>query len=121
MQKAIDTVTASLQAYQGQPEQLAKSLLQEFNERSKAVQNLDAEIYKLGKQVKELQCKIAAVTKRSKTDPRTLVAGHTKPNIPCTVEDSRLPAKQPNVLGIPVSQNQFQILLANEAQGSEFS
>ena len=66
MQNAIDTVTANLQAYQGQPGQLAKSLLQEFNERSKAVQNLDAEICKLAKQVKELRCKVTAVTKKEK-------------------------------------------------------
>ena len=62
MQKAIETVTANLQAYQGQPGQLAKSLMQEFNKRSEAVQNLDAEICKFAKQVKELQCKTTAVT-----------------------------------------------------------
>ena len=113
MQNAIDTVTANLQAYQGQPEQLAKSLMQEFNERSEAVQNLDAEICKLAKQVKELRCKVTAVTKRSKNDPGALKAGHIKPNRPCTVEDSKLPVKQPSVLGFPVSQNQFQMLSAN--------
>ena len=101
MQNAIDTVTANLQVHQGQPEQLAKSLMQEFNKRSEAVQNLDAEICKLAKQVKELRCKVIAVTKRSKTDPGALIAGHTKPNRPYTVEDSILSAKQPNVLGFP--------------------
>ena len=121
MQNAIETITANLQAYQGQPGQLAKSLLREFNKRSEAIQNLDAEICKLVKQVKELQCKVTAVTKRSKPDPRALIAGHTKPNRPCTVEDSRLPAEQPKVLGFPVSQNQYQILSENEVQESEFS
>ena len=87
----------------------------------KAVQNLDAEISKLGKQVKELRSKLTAVTNRRKTDPRTLETGHTKPNKPCTVEDSELPAKQPSVLGFPVSPNQFQILSVNEAQESELS
>ena len=61
--------------------------MQEFNKRSEAVQNLDKEIFKLVKEVKELQCKVTAVTKRSKTDPGALIAGHTKPNRPCTVED----------------------------------
>ena len=105
MQNTIDTVTANLQAHQGQPEQLAKSLMQEFNKRSEAVQNLDAEICKLAKQVKELQYKVTAVTKRNKTDLGALIASYTKPNRPYTVEDSILPAKQPNVLGFPVSQN----------------
>ena len=121
MQNAIDTATASLQAYQGQPEQLAKSLLQEFNERSKAVQNLDAEICKLGKQVKELQYKLTAVTKRSKNDPGALKTGHIKPNRPCTVEESKLPAEHPSVLGFPVSQNQYQMLSDSEAQKPELS
>ena len=49
MQNTIDRVTANLQAHKGQPEQLAKSLLQEFNKRSEAVQNLDAEICKTAK------------------------------------------------------------------------
>ena len=95
--------------------------MQEFNIRSEAVQNLDAEICKLVKQVKELQCKVTAVTKRSKPDPGALIAGHTKPNRPCTIEDSILLTKQPNVLGFPVSQNQFQILSGIEAQESELS
>ena len=71
--------------------------------------------------MKELQCKVTVVTKRSKTDPGALIAGHTKLNRPCTVEDSILPAKQPNVLGFPVSQNQFQILSEIEVQKSELS
>ena len=121
MQNTIDTVTANLQAHQGQPEQLAKSLMQDFNKRSEAVQNLDAEICKTAKQVKELQCKVTAVTKRSKTDPGALIAGHTKPNRPCTVEDSILPEKQPNVLAFPVSQNQFQILSEIEVQESKLN
>ena len=121
MQNAIDTVTANLQVHQGQPEQLAKSLMQEFNKRSEAIQNLDAEICKLAKHMKELQCKVTAITKRSKPDLWAFIAGHTKPNRPCTVEDSILPAKQPNVLGFPVSQNQFQILLGIEAQEPELS
>ena len=74
MQNAIDTVTTNLQAYQGQLGQLANTLMQEFNKRSEAVQNLDTEIGKLAKQVKELQCKITAVTKRSKIGPRALIA-----------------------------------------------
>ena len=105
MQNTIDTVIANLQAYEGQPEQLAKSLMQEFNTRSEAVQNLDAEICKFVKQVKELQFKVTAVTQRRKSDPGAVIAGHTKSNRPCTVEDSKLPANQPNVLGFPVSQN----------------
>ena len=107
MQNTIDTVTANLQAYQGQPEQLANSLKQEFNERSAAVQNLDAEICKLVNQVEELRCQLTAVTKRSKTDPGALIAGHSKPNGPCTKEESMLPAKQLDVMGFPVSPNQF--------------
>ena len=71
--------------------------------------------------LKSCRSKLAAVTKKSKTDPRALVTGHTKPNRPCTIEDSRLPAKQPSVLGFPVSQNQFQKLSEIEAQESEFS
>ena len=121
MQNSIDTVTANLQAYQGPPEQLVKSLMQEFNKRSEAVHNLDAEICKLAKQVKELRCKITAVTKKSKINPGAPKAGHIKPNRPCTMEDSRLPAKQPNILGFPVSQNQYQSLSENEVQESEFS
>ena len=54
MQDSIDTVTADLQSRKGQPDQLAKWLLQEFNNRSKAIRNLDAEICRLAKQVKEL-------------------------------------------------------------------
>ena len=93
--------------------------MQEFNKRSEAVQNLDAKICKTAKQVKELQCKVTAITNRSKTDPGALIVGHTKPNKPCTVEDSILPAKQPNVLEFPTSQNQFSILSENEVQESE--
>ena len=37
MQEKIDTVSTSLQAYQGQPEQLALSLKQEFNTRMQTV------------------------------------------------------------------------------------
>ena len=121
MQNAIDTVTANLHAYQGQPGQLAKSLMQEFNTRSKAVQKLDTEICKLVKQVQELRSQLTTVTDRNKTDPGALIAGNTKPKRPCTVEDSKLPANQPNVLGFPVSQNQYQILSENEVQESEFS
>ena len=95
--------------------------MQEFNKRSEAIRNLDVEICKLEKQVKELQCKITTVTKRSKTGPGPLIAGHTKPNRPCTVEDPKLPANQPNVLGFPVSQNQYQMLTENEVQESDFS
>ena len=121
MQNTIDTVTENLQAHQGQPEQLAKSSMQEFNRRNEAVQNLDVEICKAAKQVKELRCKVTAVTKRSKTDPEALIAGHTKPKKSCAAENSILPAKQPNVLGFPVSSNQFQILSENEVQESELS
>ena len=121
MQNVIDTVTANMQAYQGQPGQLARSLMQEFNVKSTAVQKLDTEIGNLVNQVQELRCQITAVTNRSKTDPGALKAGHSKPNVPCTMEDSKLPVKQPEVLGFPVSQNQFQRLSANEVQESEFS
>ena len=101
--------------------------MQEFNKRSEAVQNLDAEICKLAKQVKELRCKITAVTRKSKINPGAPKAGHIKPNRPCTMEDTRLPAEQPNILGFPVSQNQFRVqnqcqsLSENEVQESEFS
>ena len=50
-----------------------------------------------------------------------LIASYTKLNRPCTVEDSRLPAEQPQVLGFPVSQNQYQLLSSIEVQESEFS
>ena len=46
MQEKIDIVSTSLQAYQGQPEQLALSLKQGFNLRSQTVQTLDTEISK---------------------------------------------------------------------------
>ena len=95
--------------------------MQEFNRRSEAVQNLGAEICKTAKQVKELQCKVTTITKRSKTDPGAFVAGHAEPNKPCIVEYSILPVEQPNILGFPVSQNQFQILSENEVQESELS
>ena len=95
--------------------------MQEFNERSAVVQNLDAEICKLVNHVQELRCQLTAVTKRSKTNPGALKAGHSKPNVPCAMEDSILPAKQPNVLGFPVSQNQYKMLSTNEVQESEFS
>ena len=61
MQNSIDKVTADLQSREGRPDQLANWLMQEFNRRSVAIQNLDAEICKLAKQVKELQCKVTAV------------------------------------------------------------
>ena len=121
MQNSIDTVTADLQSCKGRPGQLAKWLLQEFNYRSEAIQNLDAEICKLAKQVKELRCKVTAVTRRSRNDPGALKAGHKMPNTPCTVEETRLPAKQPSMMGFPVSQNQYQTLSVMEAPGSEFS
>ena len=38
-----------------------------------------------------------------------------------SVEDSRLPAEQPQVLGFSVSQNQYQLLSSIEVQESEFS
>ena len=37
IQEKIETVSASLQAYQGQPKQLALSLKQEFNSRMQTV------------------------------------------------------------------------------------
>ena len=49
MQEKIDTVSASFQAYQGQPEQLALFLKQEFNIRSQTIQTLDTEICKIEK------------------------------------------------------------------------
>ena len=64
MQNSIDKVTADLQTREGRPDQLANWLMQEFNRRSVAIQNLDAEICKLAKRVKELQCKATAVAKR---------------------------------------------------------
>ena len=76
MQNSIDTVTADLQSRKGRPDQLAKWLLQEFNSRSVAIQNLDEEICKLTKQVKELRCKVTAVAKRSRNDPGALKTGH---------------------------------------------
>ena len=55
MQNSIDKVTADLQSREGRPDQLATWLMQEFNQRSEAIQNLDAEICKLAKQVQELR------------------------------------------------------------------
>ena len=121
MQDSIDAVTADLQSRKGRPDQLASWLLQEFNNRGKAVQQLDTEICKSVKQVQELRSKLTAVTKRIKTDPGALKAGHRKPNEPCTVEEPKSPARQPSMMGFPVSQNQFQSLSVNEAQESEFS
>ena len=95
--------------------------MQEFNSRSVAIQNLDTEICKLAKQVKELRGKVTAVAKRRKNDPGALKAGHRKPNKPCTVEDSGLPAEQAQIMGFPVSQNQYQTLSVMEAPESEFS
>ena len=121
MQKSIDKVTADLQSHEGRPDQLATWLMQEFNKRSEAIQNLDAKICKLAKQVKELQCKVTAVAKRKGNDPGALTAGHRQPYVPCTVEDSELPAEEPSVMGFPVFQNQYQLLSVMEAQESEFS
>ena len=87
MQEKIDTVSASLQAYQGQPEQLALSLKQEFNTRIQTVQTLDAEICKTAKQVKELRSKITAATGKGKTGPEVLKTGYTVPIKPCTVSN----------------------------------
>ena len=121
MQNSIDKVTADLQSREGRPDQLATWLMQEFNKRSEAIQNLDAEICKLAKQVQELRCKVTAVAKRKGNDPGALKAGHRQPNVPCTVEDSELPASEPSILGFPVFQNQYQLLSVMEAQESEFS
>ena len=79
MQEKIDAVSASLQAYQGQPEQLALFLKQEFNTRSQTVQTLDAEICKIAKQVKELRSKITAARGKGKTGPEVLKTGYTVP------------------------------------------
>ena len=121
MQKSIDTVTADLQSRKGRPDQLASWLLQEFNNRRVAIQNLDAEICKLAGQVKELRCKVTAVAKRSRNDPGALTVGHRKPKEPCTVEEPKSPARQPSMMGIPVSENQFQRLSVDEVQELEFS
>ena len=121
MQNSINSVTVDLQSRKGRPDQLERWLMQEFNQRSEAIQNLDAEICKLAKQVKELRCKVTAVVKRRRNDPGALKTGHRKPNIPCTVEDSNSPARQPSMWGFPVSQNQYQILSLTEAQEPEFS
>ena len=119
MQKAIDTTTASLQAYQGQPEQLAKSLKQEFNTRMQTVQTLDAEISKTVQQVKELRSKTTAATGKGKTGPKVLKTGYAVPIKPCTVSDSELPSVQPSVLGFPVTPSQFSILSEDEVTGAE--
>ena len=111
--------SASLQAYQGQPEQLALSLKQEFNIRSQTVQTLDAEICKIAKQVKELRSKITAATGKGKTGPEVLKTGYAVPIKPCTVSDSGLPSVQPSVLGFPVAPNQFSILSEDEVACSE--
>ena len=119
MQEKIDTVSTSLQAYQGQPEQLALSLKQEFNIRSQTVQTLDAEICKTVQQVKELRSKITAATGKGKTGPKVLKTGYTVSHKPCTVSDSELPSVQPSVLGFPVTPNQFSILSEDEVICSE--
>ena len=119
MQEKIENVSASLQAYQGQPEQLALSLKQEFNIRSQTVQTLDTEISKTVQQVKELRSKMTAATGKGKTGPEVLKTGYTVPIKPCTVTDSELPSVQPSVLGFPVTPNQFSILSEDEVTCSE--
>ena len=119
MQEKIDVVSASLQAYQGQPKQLALSLKQEFNTRSQTVQTLDAEICKIAKQVKELRSKLTAATGKGKTGLEVLKTGYTMPIKPCIVSDSRLPSVQPSVLGFPVTPNQFSILSEDEVTCAE--
>ena len=121
MQNSIDKVTADLQSHEGRPDQMANWLKQEFNRRSEAIQNLDAEICKLAKQVQELRCKVTAVAERKRNDPGALKAGHKQLNVPCTVEEPELPASEPSILGFPVFQNQYQYLSVMEAQESEFS
>ena len=119
MQEKIETVSASLQAYQGQPEQLALSLKQEFNIRMQTVQTLDTEISKTVQQVKELRRKMTAATGKEKTGPKVLKTGYAVPIKPCTVSDSELPSVQPSVLGFPVTPNQFSILTEDEVTNSE--
>ena len=105
MQKSIDKVTADLQMREGRPDQLANWLMQEFNRKSVVIQNLDAEICNLAKQVKELQLKVTAVAKRKGKDPGALEAGYRKSKEPCTVEEPKFPTRQPSMMGIPVSEN----------------
>ena len=119
IQEKIENVSASLQAYQGQPEQLALCLKQEFNTRSRTVQTLDAEISKTVQQVKELRRKMTAATGKGKTGPKVLKTGYAVPIKPCTVSDSELPSVQPSVLGFPVAPNQFSILSKDEVTNSE--
>ena len=119
MQEKIDVVSASLQAYQGQPGQLALSLKQEFNTRSQTIQTLDAEICKIAKQVKELRNKLTAATGKGKTGPEVLKTGYAVPIKPCTVSDSGLPSVQPSVLGFPVAPNQYSILSEDEVTCAE--
>ena len=119
MQDKIEKFSASLQAYQGQPKQLALSLMQEFNQRSQTVQTLDAEICKTAKQVKELRSKVTAATGKGKTGPKVLKTGYAMPIKPYTVTDSELPSVQPSVLGFPVTPNQFSILSEDEVTCSE--
>ena len=119
MQEKIDTVSASLQAYQGQPKLLALSLQQEFNIRSQTVQTLDTEINKTVQQVNELRSKMTAATGKGKTGLEVLKTGYTVPIKPCTITDSELPLVQPLVLGFPVTPNQFNILSKDEVACSE--
>ena len=119
MQEKIETVSASLQAYQGQPEQLALSLQQEFNIRMQTVQTLDTEISKTVQQVKELKGKMTAATGKGKTGPKVLKTGYAVPIKPCTVTDSELPSVQPSVLGFPVTPSQFSVLSEDEVTGAE--
>ena len=115
----IETVSASLQAYQGQPEQLALSLQQEFNIKMQTVQTLDTEISKTVQQVKELRSKITAATGKGKTSPEVLKTGYAVPIKPCTVSDSELPSVQPSLLGFPVTPSQFSVLSEDEVTGAE--
>ena len=119
MQEKIETVSTSLQAYQGQPEQLALSLKQEFNSRMQAVQTLDTEISKTVQQVKELRRKMTAATGKGKAGPKVLKTGYAVPIKPCTVSDSELPSVQPSVLGFPVTPSKFSILSEDEVANSE--
>ena len=105
MQEKIDTVSASLQAYQGQPGQLAMSLQQEFNAKVQSVQTLDTEISKTVKEVKELQKVITAATGTMETGSKALQTGQTVPKKPCIISNAELPSVQPSVMGFPVSVN----------------
>ena len=119
MQEKIETVSASLQAYQGQPEQLALSLKQEFNLKMQTVQTLDTEISKTVQQVKELKGKMTAATGKGKIGPKVLKPGDAVPIKPCTVTEAELPSVQPSVLGFPVTPSQFSVLSEDEATNSE--